>query len=61
MTNRRQLLEAVEALPPRLREVIEYRYFLELLEAETARGAWVSPSVRSSRGRPGRWKGLRPD
>ena len=49
MTNRRQLLEAVRALPPRLREVVEYRYFLSLSEAETALALGVPNGTVKSR------------
>ena len=47
--NRRHLLEAVEALPPRLKEVIEYRYFLSLSEAETAVALGVPNGTVKSR------------
>ena len=46
---RRQLLEAVEGLPARLRDVIEFRYFLGLSEAETARALGVAAGTVKSR------------
>ena len=47
--DRRQLLEAVEQLPAGLREVIEYRYFLGLSEAETARALGIATGTVKSR------------
>ena len=47
--DRRQLLEAVELLPAGLREVIEYRYFLGLSEAETARALGIATGTVKSR------------
>jgi RNA polymerase sigma-70 factor (ECF subfamily) len=47
--DRRQLLEAVEQLPAGLREVIEYRYFLGLSEAETARALGIPVGTVKSR------------
>jgi RNA polymerase sigma-70 factor (ECF subfamily) len=49
LDERRQLLSAVEALPPRLREVIEYRYFLGLSETEAARALGVAVGTVKSR------------
>ncbi|MGH8928270.1 MAG: RNA polymerase sigma factor [Acidimicrobiia bacterium] len=47
--DRRHLLEAVTALPWRLREVIECRYFLGLSEAETALALGVPAGTVKSR------------
>lgn len=47
--DRRQLLEALEQLPAGLREVIEYRYFLGLSEAETARALGIATGTVKSR------------
>jgi RNA polymerase sigma factor (sigma-70 family) len=47
--DRRRLLEAVEQLPPGLRAVIEYRYFLGLSEAETARALAMATGTVKSR------------
>jgi RNA polymerase sigma-70 factor (ECF subfamily) len=47
--DRRQLLEALEQLPTGLREVIEYRYFLGLSEAETARALGTATGTVKSR------------
>jgi RNA polymerase sigma factor (sigma-70 family) len=47
--DRRHLLEAVEQLPPGLRAVIEYRYFLGLSEAETARALGMATGTVKSR------------
>ena len=47
--DRRRLLEAVEQLPPGLRSVIEYRYFLGLSEAETARALGMATGTVKSR------------
>lgn len=47
--DRRRLLEAVRGLPPRLREVIECRYFLGFSEAETAQALGVAPGTVKSR------------
>jgi RNA polymerase sigma factor (sigma-70 family) len=47
--DRRQLLEAVEQLSTGLREVIEYRYFLGLSEAETARALGIATGTVKSR------------
>jgi len=46
---RRHLLEAVESLPPRLREIVEYRYFLDLSEAETANSLGIARGTVKSR------------
>ena len=46
---RRHLLQDVDGLPPRLREVIECRYFLGLSEAETARSLGIAPGTVKSR------------
>ena len=50
---RRQLMEAVQSLPPRLREVIELRYFLGLSEAETASSLRLALGTVKSRGSRG--------
>ena len=47
--DRRRLLEAVRGLPPRLREVIEYRYFLGFSEAEIAQALGVAAGTVKSR------------
>ena len=47
--DRRQLLEALELLPAGFREVIEYRYFLGLSEAETARALGIAIGTVKSR------------
>jgi len=45
----RELLALVDLLPPRQREVIVLRYYLELSEAETAEAIGISPgTVKSS-------------
>jgi RNA polymerase sigma-70 factor (ECF subfamily) len=46
---RRRLLEAVEQLPARLREVIECRYLLDFSEAETARVLGLAAGTVKSR------------
>lgn len=46
---RRQLLEAVQQLPPGLRAVIEYRYLLGLSESETARALGIAAGTVKSR------------
>jgi RNA polymerase sigma-70 factor, ECF subfamily len=48
--DRSQLLEAVESLPPRLREVVELRYFLGLSEVETAFSLGIALGTVKSRG-----------
>jgi RNA polymerase sigma-70 factor (ECF subfamily) len=45
----RRLLQEVDSLPPRLREVIECRYLLELSEAETARSLGIAVGTVKSR------------
>jgi RNA polymerase sigma factor (sigma-70 family) len=47
--DRRRLLEAVGELSPRLREVIEYRYFLGMSEAETSRSLGIAIGTVKSR------------
>lgn len=47
--DRRQLLEAVQQLPPGLRAVIEYRYLLGLSESETARALGIAGGTVKSR------------
>jgi RNA polymerase sigma factor (sigma-70 family) len=47
--DRSHLLRDVDGLPPRLREVIECRYFLGLSEAETARSLGVAVGTVKSR------------
>ena len=48
--DRSQLLEAVQSLPPRLREVVELRYFLGLSEVETASSLGIALGTVKSRG-----------
>ena len=47
--DRRRLLEAVGELSPRLREIVEYRYFLEMSEAETSRFLGIAIGTVKSR------------
>lgn len=47
--DRRRLLEALGKLSPRLKEVIEYRYFLGLSEAETSRSLGIAIGTVKSR------------
>ena len=47
--SRRRLLEAVEALPIQDREIIAYRYFLELPVAETAEALSIAEGTVKSR------------
>ena len=48
--DRSQLLEAVQSLPSRLREVVELRYFLGLSEVETAASLGIALGTVKSRG-----------
>ena len=48
--DRSQLLGAVQSLPPRLREVVELRYFLGLSEVETASSLGIALGTVKSRG-----------
>lgn len=49
LEDRRELLESVERLPPADREVIAYRFFLELSEAEMAEALAVPAGTVKSR------------
>jgi RNA polymerase sigma factor (sigma-70 family) len=44
----RQLLRGIRALPPRQREAVVLRYFLDLSEEETARSMGVRPGTVKS-------------
>jgi RNA polymerase sigma-70 factor (sigma-E family) len=46
--DRRQVLAALAALPPRRREVLVLRFYLELSEAETAAALGISPGTVKS-------------
>jgi RNA polymerase sigma-70 factor (sigma-E family) len=46
--DRRQVLSALAALPPRRREVLVLRFYLELSEAETAAALGISPGTVKS-------------
>jgi RNA polymerase sigma-70 factor (ECF subfamily) len=49
LEDRRELLDSVEKLPPADREILAYRYFLGLSEAETAEALSVPAGTVKSR------------